>query len=448
MEDRRLSFLPGQRALRWLVGLLLVLLALALLLPGLLGRLLERQRPRLPEAGLALGPGLVLKAGEWSRGWFSTRTRWRIEGPKLPFPLRIDLTLVHGPFYPGEWAHGGSPLLWLADDLRLQGLPAQGPAVLLATGHGRLGLLGELHQVLRFPTEGAAEETPWLRLEGRLAERSWSLQGLIPRLDARNGQERLLIEDLRLRAEGQLQPAQAVFPFRVAFSVGRLQSSLRLLPAELEDLRLRGALTRADGRPAGRIDLRLDTSLVRYRGTSAEIAPMVLRLALQNLDGEALPGLLAALRQPPTTARRAVPTALGRVLGGGHLALERFMMRGSRGWVDMQLEGDMAARPAADWLGLFMAFSGQGEVRASRQWLLGVLERQLRLLETAQDRRLGEIARDEQAALQAERILGNLVSQGYFAESGGVYKSRVRLHDGALEMNGQVVDLLNLMSTP
>ncbi len=448
MEDRRLSFLPGPRALRWLAGLLLVLLVLALLLPGLSGLLLERQRPRLPEAGLALGQGLVLKAEAWSRGWFSTRTRWRLEGPKLPFPLRLDLTLIHGPFYPGEWAHGGSPLLWLADDLRLQGLPAQGPAVLLATGHGRLGLFGDLHQVLRFPTEGTTADTPWLRLEGRVADHSWSLQGLIPRLDARSGRERLQIEDLRLRAEGAWQPGEPVSPFRVAFSVGRLQTKLPALQAEVEDLRLRAAVTQTPGQPPGRITVRLDTSLVRYQGSDTEIAPMVFRCALGGLNAAALPGLRSALRQPPEAARRSVPLALGRVLVGVRLELDRFMMRGTRGWVDMRLYGDMVSRPATDWLGLFMAFSGQGEVRASRQWLLGVLERQLRLLEMAQDRRLDEIARDEQAALQAERILGNLVSQGYFAESGGVYKSRVRLHDGALEMNGQVVDLLNLMSTP
>jgi len=124
------------------------------------------------------------------------------------------------------------------------------------------------------------------------------------------------------------------------------------------------------------------------------------------------------------------------------------MMRGTRGWVDMRLAGDMAPSAAKDWLGLLMGFTGQGEVSASRQWLLGVLERQLRALEPSRGRRLAEITRDEQAALQAERILGNLVARGYFSEAGGVYKSRVRLHDGALEMNGQVVDLLNLMAAP
>jgi len=251
---------------------------------------------------------------------------------------------------------------------------------------------------------------------------------------------RLQLADLRLQARGSLDAQAGIGAFDAAFSVQELSTNLVPGGLELDDLRSRTVL--APSAERGRADLSLAMSMQRLQTDGTAVAPLVFRVQINGLQQAALPRLLQVRSQAEFVA------ALDALLPGSALELQRFMMRGTRGWVDTHFRAHFGRPTGTDWLSLLLAVRGEGEVSASRQWLLGLLERQLRLLQDEQGARLDEIERDARAAREAEGILRNLVAKGYFATANGVYKSRIHLQDGALEMNGQAVELLNLMSTP
>jgi hypothetical protein len=141
---------------------------------------------------------------------------------------------------------------------------------------------------------------------------------------------------------------------------------------------------------------------------------------------------------------------LAPVLSSSEINLRELLMRTSDGWVEGKLVASFnSQQPMTTLLDMGMAMNMNGEFKMSRSWLLAIMETQLRQqLDSQNPGRRGPLAkddRDEEAWLQAGRLLENLVKKRYLQASNGVYSSQIRVNDARLFMNDNEVDLFSMI---
>lgn len=450
----------AKRIILAVIVILGLLVMAALILPGVIGWQLQSvMEGQLGGKGLRAPNGLKIQLNSFERGWFQSRASVALRSPQLPFPLQIDQEIIHGPVYFGQIRQARSPLILLAVNASLKASlgnklepVAVGSSVLspLLKLSSDWKLVDGLFDLSNMPA--------WLQLRHQIMSGETNLQASIPSLDYSKDREAFSLEDLRLKAEGFVRPEQMI-EGELRFSIQEFSSPKGSEPLQLHDLRL---LLQA--RPASsKINLNMDFSLSSAELGTKFYGPLRTVMDVNNVPEDKFLKLLVAqdkwsglMAQSLSQNKRQqiinqqLLPLLTPVLSESEVQVKELLLRSSDGW----LEGNMFARFESQQeintlLDLGMAVDLKSEIKMSRSWLLAIMEAQLRQqLESQSSGRKGPLARDnrdEQALLQANRILENLVKQRYLKSSSGVYSSQIRINDARLFMNDNEVDLFSLI---
>jgi len=450
-------------AKRFILAVIIILGLLvmaALILPGVVGWQLQSVlEGQLGGKGLRAPNGLHVQLNSFERGWFQSRASVAVRSPQLPFPLQIEQEIIHGPVYFGQLRHARSPLILLAVNASLKasfgnqlepvaiGSSVLSPLLMLSSDWE---LVDGLLDLSNLPA--------WVQLRHQVLTGETDLQASIPSLDYLKGPDDFSLEDLRLKAEGIVRPEQ-ILAGELRFSIQEFSSPKGSAPLLLHDLRL---LLQA--RPASnRINLNMDISLGSVEQGTKYYGPLRTVMDVNNVPADKLRQLLAAqalwsglLSQNLTQSKRQqiinqqLLPVLTPVLSESEIQVKELLIRSNDGWVEGNLQASFDSKQEMNtWLDLGMAVDLKSELQISRSWLLAIMEAQLRQqLESQSSGKNGPLARDnrdEQALLQADRILENLVKQRYLKSSSGVYSSQIRINDARLFMNDNEVDLFSLI---
>lgn len=436
-----------------LLGLLVII---SLVLPGVVGWQVQKgMEGALGGKGLRTADGLQVRLQAFERGWFQSHARIALRLPGVPLPLTMDQDIIHGPLYFGELGHGRSPLILIASkadllagsDALASGYSVLGPSMVLSS---EWYLEDGILQTSGIPA--------WIRLNYQVLKGDTDLQVNIPVLRVQQGRENLRLEDLRLKGQARIRPGQLV--------LGELRFSLQDLAMQgntgnlaLQDLRM----LLVAGASSDRVKLDLDLSLSHMEEALESYGPVRIVLAIDKLPPEKM-GALFTVQQVLARAfsgnirpaqrqqllEQKVLPALYPILAEAEVQLDELLMHSGGGWIEgkMQLRFN-SQEPMSTPLDLAVAADLKGELRISRHWLLAAMESQLRqqldMLASGGARPLQRDDRDEEARLQAERLVENLVRQSYLEASEGVYQSRIRMNDARLFMNDKEVDILSLI---
>jgi len=450
----------AKRIILAVIIILGLLVMAALILPAVVGwQLQSALEGQLGGKGLRTPDGLHVQLNSLERGWFQSRASVAVRSPQLPFPLQVDQEIIHGPVYFGQLRHARSPLILLAINATVNaslgnklepiavGSTVLSPWLTLSSDWNLIeGLLG------------LSNMPAWVQLRYQFMSGETELQASIPSLDYSQGREAFSLEDLRLKVEGFVRPNE-MLEGALRFSLQEFSSPKGSAPLQLHDLRL---LLQA--RPqSSRINLAMDISLSSAELDTQYYGPLRTVMDVNNVPDDKLHQLLAAqakwsglLTQNLSQSKRQqiieqqLLPVLTPLLSASEIQVKEFLLRSSDGWV----EGNLLARfnsqqEMSSLLDMGMAVDLKSEIKMSRSWLLAIMEAQLRqLLESQSSGQNGPLARDnrdEQALLQADRLLENLVKQRYLQSSSGVYSSQIRVNDARLFMNDNEVDLISLI---
>jgi uncharacterized protein YdgA (DUF945 family) len=437
-----------------------LLVMAALILPGVVGwQLQSALEGQLGGKGLRAPNGLHVQLNSFERGWFQSRASVAVRSPQLPFPLQIEQGIIHGPLYFGELRHARSPLILLAINASLKA-SFDNQLESLAVGSTVLSPLLKLSSDWKL-VDGLLELSSmpaWVQLRYQVMSGETELQASIPSLDYSKGREAFSLEDLRLKAEGIVRPEQ-MMAGELRFSIQEFSSPKGSAPLQLHDLRL---LLQA--RPtSNRINLNMDISLSSAELGTNDYGPLRTVVDVNNVPEDKLQQLLEAqalwsglLAQNLSQSKRQqiinqqLLPVLTPVLSDSEIKVKELLIRSSDGWVEGNLLASFESQQEMNTLlDLGMAVDLKSEIQISRSWLLAIMEAQLRQqLESQSSGQKGPLDRDnrdEQALLQADRLLQNLVKQRYLKSSSGVYSSQIRINDARLFMNDNEVDLFSLI---
>jgi hypothetical protein len=382
-----------------------------------------------------------------------------VRSPQLPFPLQIDQVLMHGPVYLGQLRYGRSPLIVLATRATVQATIGN-KVEPLATGSGELSpfmtvssnwnLVDGLLKLSNMPA--------WIQLRYQVLSGDAEVQAHIPSLEYKQGRDAFKLEDLRVLAEGLIRPSQMATG-ALRFSLQAFSSPKGNAPLELQDLRLM-LETQA---VSNSLSLNMDVSLSAGEFDTQYYGPIRAVMEVNKLPEDELMALLTGQakwlpllttnlsqnRRQQLFNQQLLPL-LAPVLSSSEINLRELLMRTSDGWVEGKLVADFdSQQPMTTLLDMGMAMNMNGEFKMSRSWLLAIMETQLRQqLDSQNPGRRGPLAkddRDEEAWLQAGRLLENLVKKRYLQASNGVYSSQIRVNDARLFMNDNEVDLFSMI---
>jgi uncharacterized protein YdgA (DUF945 family) len=453
----------SRTAKRIILAVLIVLgllVATALILPGVLGWQLEKNlEAQLGGKGLQGPDGLRIQLQSFNRGWFQSQALLEVRSPQLPAPLQVDQTLIHGPFYFGQLSYGRSPLVLLASKARLQ-FRMNGKTEPLASAYTALDPFMHVYSEWNL-VDGLLNlsgNAAWARLDYQILTGQAELQAHIPSLQYRQTPGDLQLEDLRLTFQGHIRPQEvAVGELRFSLQQASLQQGGS--PLQIQDLRL--LLTSREA--SDRIDLNMDLSLGMMDSGEEHYGPVRLVMELDKLPEDRLEKLLArqALisqilftrmsesRQQQILDQQLLPV-LFPLLSESQIHVRELLLHSSDGWIEGKMDASFKAKEAVrTMLDLGMAADLKSELKLSRTWLLAAMEMQLRQQldkqSGANPRPMQRDQRDEDAWRQAERLLENLVQQGYLRVDNGVYSSTIRINDARLYMNDNEVDFISLV---
>jgi len=440
-----------------ILGLLVVA---ALVLPGVVGWQLQKNlEAQLGGKGLRGANGLLIQLQKFDRGWFQSQALIEIRSPRLPAPLQVDQTLVHGPLYFGQLSHGRSPLVLLASNASLR-LRMNGKTEPVARVYTVLDPFMSLYSEWNL-VDGILDlsgNAAWARLDYQILTGHAEVQAHIPDLKYAQTPGPFQLEDLRLRMQGRIQQQE--------LAVGELRFSLQKAslkqggsPMNLQDLRL--LLTSREVNE--RIDLNMDLSLSSMEGAEEQYGPVRLVMDMNQLPKDKLESLMARQavisqivftrmslsRQQQIVDQQLLPVLLP-LLSESQIHVRELLLHSGDGWIEGKLDASFKPKETVrTLLDLGMAADLRSELKFSRSWLLAAMEMQLRQrLDNqtgANSRSMQRDQRDEDAWRQAERLLENLVQQGYLKADNGVYSSAIRINDARLYMNDNEVDFISLV---
>lgn len=428
---------------RWVLVLLVVLAAIVLVSPGIIGRLAERNlQSNLEWAARETGQ-LTVTGGSFDRGWFTSDGTRRIEirNPQLR-ALVAELS--------GVPATGATPVLVVSTRLdhglipvtslsRESGSLAPSLASAVSTlqldpGNGEaIAVPGEI--VTRVGLSGAS--TSHYRLDAGAFEDAsthvgWQGAGVTVRLDAAGslgfsavlepvvvapraeaGEDSLSLG--RMTVEGEQRAT------RYGFNVGYLEAQV--------------ASVQSPGATFGPLDLATVTELAGERVNSRTTlsvrniaAPVFgnvalnMRVAVDGLDGPALQGILAAVEQAQTTATHdaalagiypAIESDIRRLLTRGlEIRVEQFDLGLPQGLLASQLHVELPETDPSGftWAGLLLALRATADLSVPAAAMDAVL------------------AVNPQANV--------VVAMGILEKQGDVYRLHAEYAKGLLSVNG------------
>jgi uncharacterized protein YdgA (DUF945 family) len=453
----------SRTAKRIILAVLIVLgllVAAALVLPGVVGWQLQKNlEAQLGGKGLRGANGLLIQLQKFDRGWFQSQALIEIRSPQLPAPLQVDQTLIHGPLYFGQLSHGRSPLVLLASNASLR-LRMNGKTEPVARVYTVLDPFMSIYSEWNL-VDGILDlsgNAAWVRFDYQILTGQAELQAHIPSLKYAQTPGPLQLEDLRLRMQGRIQ-AQELAVGELRFSLQQASLKQGGKPLQIQDLRL--LLTSRE--VSERIDLNMDLSLSTMDSAEEHYGPVRLVMDLDKLPEDKLENLMARQaiisqllfgRMSPSTRQQIVDQQLLPVLfpllSESQIHIRELLLHNSDGWIEGKLDASFKPKEAVrTMLDLGMAADLKSELKISRTWLLAAMEMQLRQRLDNQtgtnSRSMQRDQRDEDAWRQAERLLENLVQQGYLKAVNGVYISTIRINDARLYMNDNEVDFISLV---
>jgi uncharacterized protein YdgA (DUF945 family) len=453
----------SRTAKRIILAVLIVLgllVAAALVLPGVVGWQLEKNlEAQLGGKGLRGANGLLIQLQKFDRGWFQSQALIEIRSPQLPAPLQVDQTLVHGPLYFGQLAHGRSPLVLLASNASLRFL-MNGKTEPVARVYTVLDPFMSIYSEWKL-VDGILDlsgNAAWARLDYQILTGQAEVQAHIPDLKYAQRPGPFQLEDLRLRMQGRIQQ-QELAVGELRFSLQKASLKQGGAPMNLQDLRL--LLTSKEVNE--RIDLNMDLSLSSMEGAEEQYGPVRLVMDMNQLPEDKLESLMARQavisqilftrmslsRQQQIVDQQLLPVLLP-LLSESQIHVRELLLHSGDGWIEGKLDASFKPKETVrTLLDLGMAADLRSELKFSRSWLLAAMEMQLRQrLDNqtgANSRAMQRDQRDEDAWRQAERLLENLVQQGYLKADNGVYSSAIRINDARLYMNDNEVDFISLV---
>jgi uncharacterized protein YdgA (DUF945 family) len=435
---------------RWVVVLLVVLAAIVLVSPGIVGRLAERNLESSLEWAAREAGNMTVTGGSFDRGWFTSEGTRRIEirnaqlrsliagfadlpenaGPPV---LIISTRLDHGliPVTSME-RESGSLAPALASALSTVELdPGSGqPIAIPGEIVTRVGLSGASTSHYRLDTgayEEASTHVEWqgadVTVETDPGAATLGFDARIAPLRIASSEESVSIGHIAF--DGELTGT------RYGFDVGTLDAVVESVTLETPDapaagfgrLSVEAATDIVDARVNGRSAVRISELSAPGLGNVA----IDVELAFERVDAASLQPIIAAFEQAQTSpvaneAFAALYPAIrqhvqGLVAAGAELRVEQFDVVLPQGTVSSQLR---LALPETDpqpfsWAGVLLALHASAELSVP-----------IPVLEMAQ-------AANPQA--------GALVAMGFLQKEGDVYRMHAEYAQGLLTINGAPMPL-------
>ena len=381
---------------RWIVVLLVVLAAIVLVSPGIVGRLAERNLESNLEWAARETGEVTVTGGRFDRGWFTSEGARRIEirhpqlralvselsgvppaaaPPVLIVSTRLDHGLIPVTSLSRESGSLAPALASAVSTLELD--PGNGETIAIpgeivtrialtgsSTSHYRLDA-GSFDDATTHVEWQGADVTVRLDAAGSALEFDAVVEPVLIESAAETGEDSLSVG--RITAEGEQQAT------RYGFNVGSLQAqvaSVQGAGAAFGPLDFEAVTELAGERVNGRMTISVREFAVPGVGNLA----MEVDAAVEALDGAALQGVLAAVEEAQASAAPdaalagiypAIESDLRRLLARGlEIRVEQFDLRLPQGPLTSQLHVEL---PEADpssftWAGVLLALQATADL--------------------------------------------------------------------------------------
>ncbi len=453
-----------------LVQVLLLLFALAIVaalaLPFWYGYRIQASY----EAGMAEAAGnpVSVETVRYDKGWFKSHVESLVTIADQPVKLKLDHEIVHGPFYLGQLSRGESPLVMgVVDSSVSLGEPSPGVSGPLVRFHTVISPDGGVVSELSFPEEilPTSGAPVWGRIEYVPQDESLSLQFHLPEIDIAQPMMSATIADFRIRADLQ-QGVHDLMLGEAALSLDQLSVAGAQGEMDIGNLRLR---TVSKGR-----DDKVDSMFAfwgeRFSSQIGEVGPVSFELHVNNLDAATL-AQIDALEKEMRAAQAAGADAtqaqmetmskmmalLPQLVQNLEVLLPHFLVvteegrLGGSATVSLQPFDESAAMMP---MVLLAAIDLDADLYVSDRLLRTQFEQNARKRIMQQQAmagmeeggtRLLQVDIDEKAAIETEKQLALFLTQGYLRLEGGMYRTQLALREGNLYMNGNPVNMMQLM---
>lgn len=430
---------------RWVVVLLVLLSAVILVAPGIVGRLAERNLESNVQWAARETGGVAVTGGSFDRGWFTSEGTRRIEirnpelsaliadlagtpqadaRPVLVVTTRLDHGLIPVTSMARESGSLAPALASAVSTLALDtgnGDPIAIPGKILT----RVGLTGASTSHYRLDAgtfDDASTRIEWqgadvtVRLDA--AGSSMEFDAVIEPLAAAWREEELVLGRIVVDGEQEIS--------KYGFNVGKVRAEIDSVRGGATDfgaLRLTAVSELSGERVNGRTELGIDDIVVPAFGNAA----MDMKLALEGLDGASLQAVLSAMERaraspaPGETLADSYPALrddLRRLLAaGGTVRLEQLDLELPQGLVTSTLDLELPATDAS-------AFSWAGALLALR---------------ASADISIPVAAMDLVLAVNPQATA--LIAMGFLEREGDAYRLQAEYARGLLTVNGAPVPI-------
>ena len=381
---------------RWIVVLLVVLAAIVLVSPGIVGRLAERNLESNLEWAVRETGEVTVTGGSFDRGWFTSEGTRRIEirHPQLralvaelcgvpaagaPPVLIVSTRLDHGLIPVTSMSReSGSLAPALASAISTLELdPGNGETIAIpgkivtrvaltgsSTSHYRLDAGTFKDATTRVEWQGA-DVTVRLDAAGSSLGFDAVVEPVLIESAAETGEDTVSVG--RITAEGEQQAT------RYGFNVGRLQAqvaSVQSAGAAFGPLNIDAVTELAGERVNGTATVSVREIVVPGVGTMG----LDMDMAVDGLDGTALQGIVAAVEQAQASAAPdaafaaiypAIESDVRRLLARGlEIRVEQFDLRLPQGLLTSQLHVELPETDSSSfsWAGLLLALQAKADL--------------------------------------------------------------------------------------
>lgn len=451
-------------------GLMLIVaigLIALLVLPYWFGMQLRGEYETYIAQANASNAGMKIEPIAYHGGWFSSDAQSQISVRGLPFTLQINHHIIHGPLFFGHLGQD-EPMLVTAvvkSDVRVNNVDKPDDASpAMAYVNTVMRMNKTMASVWRFneqvlPTSG---KPMWARIEASMADQHVGVQMQLPELQISQPGAKTHISDLRLDVNMK-SGASGLMVGETLFSVDRM-----LLQGAEDDFDMGNWRMRVSSRERGtKLDVDFDVSLDTVSVSAGSAGPIRFAFQVNNLDAPTLLKIeqlqksagnavangadeQEAMMQVMPQMMALLPVLVSDIdLQMPHLLL---MTEDGRigGKASLKING---LDPAALQMPMMMlsALDLEAELFVSAGLLREQIEGNTRkrlaqsvAVGTGGPLRAEEI--DEKAARETHKMLTTYTAQGYIALQDGLYRTRIRFKDGNLSLNGNALNLAQLMS--
>ena len=457
----------GLNVIRALLVLLALGVAAILILPMWFGMKAQAHyEASIDRFNGEFGPIARLETLGYDKGWFSSRVETLISYADVPFKLKFDHVVTHGPLnLPG--LTGREPLLVMAviDSELSPGDAPGGQSMILLSGESVIAMNGDVESLWHLEPQiaamlGAGAQPVWARFSVEAASGQAQMQAHLPEVSIQSPQGDLKMSDLRWSMDVRPSSLGDFIVGGYTLSMKYLRVGDLMSMTVLEDTRLRvTAVERGN-----KINTEMALSIETLDSPAGVMGPARFTMQLNNLDAQGLqtysemqqamfsdmkPGMdPEAMNALSMQMMGTVPMLLSEAevrIPALYLATADGAMRGTVTINLPSLDESAMMMPMA----VLPAITAQAELLINESMLRmaveGATRKRLMNAGAGGEGVLGQEEIDQTAAEQTNAQLSVLTSQGYLQLVDGVYRTRLTMEGGNLMVNGKPLNPAMLM---